>query len=187
MSRVSPASAFCGRLRRRGFTLIELLAAIAIIGLLMALIAGAVGSVRESARRQKIRTDERAIVNAIKAYYSEYGHYPFQTQSDEDVTYKDGTDGSRLQGRIFTALFGNDDDANPRRLVFLDTRPKGGGTCPVSGCWLDPWQQHYLIALDENNDNTVEMQCDLIATSVVSETVLVATMNGRTPIFSWQD
>lgn len=171
----------------RGFTLIELLAAIAIIGLLMALIAGAVGAVRETARRQKVRTDERAIVNAIKAFYNEYGHYPYQLQSDVDMTYKDGEDNSRLQGRIFTALRGDDDEANPRRLVFLDTRPKGSGTCPVSGCWLDPWQKHYLIALDENSDNTVEMSCDLISTSVVGETVLVATMNGRKPVFSWQD
>jgi prepilin-type N-terminal cleavage/methylation domain-containing protein len=173
--------------RTAGLSLIELLVVVAIIALLMTLLMKAVGAVRDSARRQQVRAEERTLVNAIKGFVSEYGHFPFQIQYETDQTYKDGTGNSQLQGRLFMALMGTDDEANPKRTVFLESRAPGAVTCPVSGCWLDPWREHYIIAMDEDNDHKVDLRCGTLVTTIVDETVAVATTNGRSPIFSWRD
>lgn len=172
------------KLQCAGFTLVELLAVVAIIGLLLAMVAGGITAVRESARRQQARAEAMAIIHAIKAYRVEYGRFPAQNQGDVDMTYR--SEDARPQGPIFLALWGtNAPESNPRQIVFLESRTPGPFTCPVSGCWLDPWRQHYIIALDEDGDGNVTIDCPGLSTTVVAETVAVASVNGRRAVYSW--
>lgn len=59
----------------RGFTLIELLAAVAIIGLLAALLAPSIASTMENARMSKSMSNLRQLVVANHAYASDHGRY----------------------------------------------------------------------------------------------------------------
>lgn len=61
---------------RKGFTLIELLVAIAIIGLLLALLIPAVQAARESARRGQCLNNLRQIGIATQAHVANHGFYP---------------------------------------------------------------------------------------------------------------
>lgn len=65
----------------KAFTLIELLVVISIIAILMGLLFPAMGMVREMARKTQAKNDEQQIVTAVKAYYTEYGKYPFDPGS----------------------------------------------------------------------------------------------------------
>lgn len=60
----------------KGFTLLELLIVIVIIGLLSAIIMGALNSARASSRDSKDITELKSVVNALNLYFSANGYYP---------------------------------------------------------------------------------------------------------------
>src|SRR5439155_9489011 len=63
--------------RSRGaFTLIELLVVIAIIAILVGLLFPAFQAVQNQARKTQAKNDLTQIVNAVNAFYTEYGKYP---------------------------------------------------------------------------------------------------------------
>src|SRR5437016_11394592 len=74
----------------RGFTLIELLVVIAIIAILIGLLFPAFSAVQNQARRTQAKNDLTQIVNAVNAFYTEYGKYPIVTAD----TIFSGTTGS---------------------------------------------------------------------------------------------
>src|ERR1044071_8944238 len=60
----------------RAFTLIELLVVIAIIAILVGLLFPAFKAVQNQARQTQAKNDLTQIVNAVNAFYTEYGKYP---------------------------------------------------------------------------------------------------------------
>src|SRR5438477_6294946 len=65
--------------RRRltsAFTLIEMIVVMLIIATLAALFMGAATSVFDRARKVQAKNDVVQIVNAVNAFYTEYGYYP---------------------------------------------------------------------------------------------------------------
>jgi prepilin-type N-terminal cleavage/methylation domain-containing protein len=62
--------------RYRAFTLIELLVVIAIIAILVGLLFPAFKAVQNQAKQTQAKNDLTQIVNAVNAYYTDYGKYP---------------------------------------------------------------------------------------------------------------
>src|SRR2546430_749205 len=61
---------------KRAFTLIELLVVIAIIAILIGLLFPAFKGVQNQARQTQAKNDLTQIVNAVNAFYTDYGNYP---------------------------------------------------------------------------------------------------------------
>ena len=72
--------------RDRAFTLIELLVVIAIIAILVGLLFPAFKAVQNQARSTQAKNDLTQIVNAVNAFYTEYGKYPLVTDGHHITT-----------------------------------------------------------------------------------------------------
>src|SRR6476619_6572558 len=73
----------------RAFTLIELLVVIAIIAILIGLLFPAFKAVQNQARQVQAKNDLTQIVNAVNAFYTDYGKYPLATD-DSTITNNSG-------------------------------------------------------------------------------------------------
>src|SRR5436190_6136054 len=67
---------------KHAFTLIELLVVIAIIAILIGLLFPAFKAVQNQARQTQAKNDLTQIVNAVNAFYTDYGKYPISTTGD---------------------------------------------------------------------------------------------------------
>src|SRR5207253_2016987 len=76
--------------RAVAFTLIELLVVIAIIAILIGLLFPAFSAVQDQAKRTQAKNDLTQIVNAVNAYYTEYGKYPLAAGITTDTTFGPG-------------------------------------------------------------------------------------------------
>src|SRR6266478_9352601 len=110
--------------RRSGepaFTLIELLVVIAIIIILAGLLFPALRGAQNQAKRTQAKNDLTQIVNAVNAYYTEYGKYPLVTA---DTTITDTTTPSNADLfytlRAVASGANAADVANPRKIVFIN-------------------------------------------------------------------
>jgi prepilin-type N-terminal cleavage/methylation domain-containing protein len=155
------------------FTLIELLVVIAIIAILIGLFFPAFSAVQNQARKTQAKNDLTQIVNAVNAYYTEYGQYPLGITAD--TTYGPGgtpTTNETLfrELRGCTAATGSCPGAatsNARQIVFIsppDVKNSAsprlgiGTTAGVGGNigqYFDPWGRNYVIRIDGDYNNRV--------------------------------
>lgn len=185
--------------RLSAFTLIELLVVIAIIAVLAGLAFPAVNGAIESARKTKAKNDVVQIVNAIKAYQTEYGKLPIYSGK---VDY--GSDNDELFNflRPMPGLDGDQKKMNPRMISFLEIRvAKGDKDGLVGGVFTDPWGTPYKIRLDGDYNNQVanfyssNAGFDPVETSVIVASAGKDTTfgsgdknsgTGKDDIISWQ-
>ncbi len=149
----------------RAFTLIELLVVIAIIVILVGLLFPAFKAVQSQARSTQAKNDLTQIVNAVNAFYTDYGKYPLVTA---DTTYGPGGTANNL---LFNVLRGIDTTNNPRQIVFISppyvknpANPRSGIATQATninlisvaiGDLVDPWGTPYNVRIDGNYDNQV--------------------------------
>jgi prepilin-type N-terminal cleavage/methylation domain-containing protein len=154
----------------RAFTLIELLVVIGIIAILVGLLFPAFKAVQNQARSTQAKNDLTQIVNAVNAFYADYGKYPISGTSD--VTFGPGgspTDNETLlrELRACTAPTGDCVAAatlNTRQIVFISPPDVKDSANPRSGIGLaaanrgqyfDPWGRNYVIRIDGDYTNQV--------------------------------
>ena len=77
---------------RFGFTLVEMLTVIAIIGILAALMSGAMVAVRARVQKAAISAEIKQLEMALEAYKTTYGEYP-----------PDGTDATAVRRHLAKA------------------------------------------------------------------------------------
>ena len=145
-------------LSRRGFTLIEILVVITIIGILIGLLFPAIKGAILKAKVAQAKQDERAIVNAIRQYITEYGKLPVKdaSQGVPDIYYDSSSQFQIMNALRAIASGDNASDAlNKKKIVFLEP-PSRKGSIDSLGNILDPWGQVYYIKLDNNYDNIVD-------------------------------
>src|SRR5438876_4675239 len=99
----------------RAFTLIELLVVIAIIAILIGLLFPAFRAVQNQAKQTQAKNDLTQIVNAVNAFYTDYGKYPLVTA---DTIY--GPAGAAANNPLFNVLRAQDPTNNPRQIVFIN-------------------------------------------------------------------
>jgi prepilin-type N-terminal cleavage/methylation domain-containing protein len=147
------------------FTLIELLVVIAIIAILVGLLFPAFKAVQNQARSTQAKNDLTQIVNAVNAFYTDYGKYPLVTA---DTTYGPGGTANNL---LFSVLRGTDTINNPRQIVFINppyvktpANPRSGiatqattinGISVAIGDYVDPWGTPYNVAIDGDYNNQI--------------------------------
>jgi prepilin-type N-terminal cleavage/methylation domain-containing protein len=164
------------------FTLIELLVVIAIIAILVGLLFPAFKAVQNQARSTQAKNDLTQIVNAVNAFYTDYGKYPTPsgaaagdcafTWTVPGIPNSYGNDWLFNTLRACTAAGPScsaniDTTLNTRQIVYLSppivkdpTNPKSG-ICPTGGNaanvgrFYDPWGSPYNVEIDSNYDNTV--------------------------------
>src|SRR5262249_49111371 len=160
------------------------LVVVAIIGILVGLLFPAFKAVQNQARSTQAKNDLTQIVNAVNAFYTDYGKYPLPstatagadcvfTASISGVPNSYGNDWLLNELRACTAAGPscssnlNTPIINARQVVYLSppivkdaTNPKSG-ICPTGGNaanvgrFYDPWGAPYNIIMDSNYDNTV--------------------------------
>lgn len=138
----------CRSTQKRGFTLIELMVVIAIIAILASITIPVIGRALESARRAQARTEIASIQTAIRAYFNEYGRYPFGS-GQPDVTYLEGN------AELIEVLRDPNHERNPRGIIFIEVPDR---SLDESLGFIDPWENPYRIAIDTNFDNSVDTQ-----------------------------
>jgi prepilin-type N-terminal cleavage/methylation domain-containing protein len=160
------------------FTLIELLVVIAIIIILAGLLFPAYQAVQNQARKTQAKNDLTQIVNAVNAFYTEYGRYP--TTATNDVVYGCATINVALPGpapanSTNNALFNElravgtptlntrlivyisppdvKDPANPRSGIAIQATTINGISVAI-GDFVDPWGTPYNVRIDGDYDNS---------------------------------
>jgi prepilin-type N-terminal cleavage/methylation domain-containing protein len=191
------------------FTLIELLVVIAIIAILVGLLFPAFKAVQNQARQTQAKNDLTQIVNAVNAYYTDYGKYPLITA---DTTYGPG---GTANNALFNVLRGTDTTNNPRQIVFISpsyvktpANPRAGiatqattinGISVAIGDYVDPWGTPYNATIDGNYDNQItnpytadtgagpsSLGTGVIARSRGSDQVAGTNFSVSDDVISWQ-
>ena len=144
--------------RAHAFTLIELLVVIAIIAILIGFFVPTLFGIFERAKKVQGKNDLTQIVNAVNAFYTEYGKYPLVI--DDSIIVNNSGLMYTLRADP-TAANGNpnaNNAVNTRQIAYIS--PRVLGTAPVrsgiasdDGQFYDSWQTPYRVRIDGNYDN----------------------------------
>jgi prepilin-type N-terminal cleavage/methylation domain-containing protein len=152
------------------FTLIELLVVIAIIAILIGLLFPAFRAVQDQAKRTQAKNDLTQIVNAVSAFYTDYGKYPIVTTDTiiSGTTASPNNNSDLFYSLRAIALGANQlvngvPAINPRSIVFIsppdvknDTAgARRSGVSPTDGKYYDPWGTPYVMEIDGSYDNQI--------------------------------
>ncbi|MGE5214830.1 MAG: type II secretion system protein [Nitrospirota bacterium] len=146
----------------RAFTLIELLVVIAIIAILVGLLFPAFKAVQNQARSTQAKNDLTQIVNAVNAFYTDYGKYPGVT-ADTIITSSSTPTHADIMCTLRAVSCGANtaNAVNTRQIVFINPADAKDQTNPHSGIstsnnqWYDAWGTPYLMEIDGSYDNQV--------------------------------
>lgn len=135
---------------RAGFTLIELLVVIAIIGVLASISFPVYNKILLKSRELHAKNDAVGLVNAVKAFYTEYGVYPFELSASEDTVMRE------TDAEFMAILLGEEEGSegsqklNRRDIAFFSADPARNGKkgIDLEGNFLDPWGQQYRVYMD---------------------------------------
>lgn len=166
--------------RRNSFTLTELLVVIAIIAILAGLLIPAVMLGQQKGRETQAKADMNTIMMALKGVENTYqqiakrgGYMP--TSTSETFITIGGNDDATAYDKFIVELtdpkngiFSDSDDLNinKRRIQFLEPKsgydPAQNGTAAVNQpyLWLDPWGNRYVIMIDVEFADKIEMPYD---------------------------
>lgn len=133
------------RRMRPGFTLIELLVVLAIMGLVLAIVLPAVLKAPQAAKLEKARTEVANLDMALKAYEREYKVWPTGIAAGEFTP-------DMLNVLCGTAATSTDKKRNPYKRSFLEA---GALSVNSAGTLVDPWDNPYKYAVDDNFDNII--------------------------------
>jgi prepilin-type N-terminal cleavage/methylation domain-containing protein len=165
------------------FTLIELLVVIGIIAILIGLLFPAFKAVQNQARGTQAKNDLTQIVNAVNAFYTDYGRYPLAPAAT-DTCFNWGAGPCSSQVRLGsdwlfnelractaagTSCSGNLNSPiiNARQIVYISppivkdpSNPKSGIATSASpgastGKFFDPWGSPYNVVVDSAYNNSV--------------------------------
>src|SRR6266496_6207429 len=157
----------------RAFTLIELLVVIAIIAILIGLLFPAFRAVQDQAKRTQAKNDLTQIVNAVNAFYTEYGKYPLAAGIMVDTTFGPGgspTDNENLFRELRacpnppTGSCLSSAQINTRQIVYVSPPDVKDAASPRSGIgtaagnrgqYFDPWSNNYTVRIDGEYNNQV--------------------------------
>ena len=152
---------------RSAFTLLELLVVISIIAVLASLSFPAITGVMVNARKAQARNDMSQIASAIKLYYTEYGKYPAgaATSGTTDTVFGTTTSDNKNIINILryngpTGQQPDPNNENPRQIKFIEpkvTDMKKACVNKANGNWYDPWGTQYLIFIDADYANDIDV------------------------------
>jgi prepilin-type N-terminal cleavage/methylation domain-containing protein len=187
----------------RAFTLIELLVVIAIIAVLIGLLFPAFRAVQDQAKRTQAKNDLTQIVNAVNAYYTDYGQYPCASQNGNDgADFVAADDNS--ENVLMDNLRSRSPTLNPRQIVFLSPPNVKDPNAPRSGIgadfrFYDPWGKAYRVKIDNNYNGTLTnaytadtgagpatLNTGVIAWSVGKDQTQGTNFNASDDVISWQ-
>jgi type II secretory pathway pseudopilin PulG len=130
-------------------------------------------AVQNQARQTQAKNDLTQIVNAVNAFYTDYGKYPLAAGIATDTTF--GLGGSPTTNEtLFTELRGCSTVAgscpavaaiNTRQIVFISPPDVKNAASPRSGIgitaggdmgqYFDPWGNNYVVRIDGDYNNQV--------------------------------
>jgi prepilin-type N-terminal cleavage/methylation domain-containing protein len=198
------------------FTLIELLVVIAIIAILIGLLFPAFRAVQDQAKRTQAKNDLTQIVNAVNAYYTDYGKYPLPAGTTSDFIFGPaGNSNPPSNAELFYTLravnagtMNANNAANPRIIVFIsppyvksDTvGARRSGVSQTGGSYYDPWGTPYDVEIDGGYNNSISpnpytadtgagpgtLAFGVIAWSLGKNQMQGADFNASDDVISWQ-
>ncbi|MBN1270367.1 MAG: hypothetical protein JXB04_12320 [Kiritimatiellae bacterium] len=144
----------------------ELAVLLGVVVIVFSLAGSALTVLQRERRAATVRSDLRALLEAGRRFYAEYGAWPTAQAGD----YGDCRYGRRIpNAEVMNALRAVDGPGNAghalntRRIVFFHGAAQGrrGAGLADTGDFLDPWGRPYQIVLDADLDNACDIEASI--------------------------
>ena len=140
------------------------------------------------------KNDLTQIVNAVNAFYTDYGKYPLAT-NDNTITNN---------AALMNVLRATDTTNNPRQIVFISPPYVKNTAAPRSGIgsdsqYYDPWGTPYRLIINGTYDNQIPnpytadtgagpgtLNIGAIAWSLGADTTQGTNFSASDDVISWQ-